>query len=114
LKVFRDSAEPFLRAGAGFVAVGFGLVALDPLPQMAGPGPPGAGFHRNHLQAEKAGAGGPFLGRASFRLRPDAEGVRRTAEGAGDRRPGLNHFEIIETLADPDSPLGSAAIKMLG
>ncbi|HEX6692418.1 MAG TPA: alpha/beta hydrolase, partial [Burkholderiales bacterium] len=27
---------------------------------------------------------------------------------------GLNHFEIIETLADPASPLGAAALKMLG
>jgi hypothetical protein len=27
--------------------------------------------------------------------------------------PGLNHFEIIETLADPNSPLGSAAAAML-
>jgi arylformamidase len=27
---------------------------------------------------------------------------------------GLNHFEIIETLADPRSPLGRAAVTMLG
>jgi len=27
---------------------------------------------------------------------------------------GLNHFEIIETLADRNSPLGSAAVAMLG
>jgi arylformamidase len=27
---------------------------------------------------------------------------------------GLNHFEIIETLADPRSPLGRAAVAMLG
>jgi arylformamidase len=27
---------------------------------------------------------------------------------------GLNHFEIIETLADPRSPLGRAATAMLG
>jgi arylformamidase len=27
---------------------------------------------------------------------------------------GLNHFEIIETLADPASPVGAAALKMLG
>jgi arylformamidase len=26
---------------------------------------------------------------------------------------GLNHFEMIETLADPDSPLGRAALNML-
>jgi arylformamidase len=26
---------------------------------------------------------------------------------------GMNHFEIIETLADPGSPLGSAALSML-
>jgi arylformamidase len=26
---------------------------------------------------------------------------------------GLNHFEIIETLADPGSPLGRAALNML-
>ena len=26
----------------------------------------------------------------------------------------LNHFEIVETLADPLSPLGGAAVKMLG
>jgi hypothetical protein len=27
--------------------------------------------------------------------------------------PGMNHFEIIETLADRRSPLGSAALSML-
>ncbi len=27
---------------------------------------------------------------------------------------GLNHFEIVETLADPSSPLGRAAVAMLG
>ncbi|HEV3008000.1 MAG TPA: alpha/beta hydrolase, partial [Burkholderiales bacterium] len=26
---------------------------------------------------------------------------------------GLNHFEIVETLADPRSPLGRAALNML-
>jgi arylformamidase len=26
---------------------------------------------------------------------------------------GLNHFELIETLADPGSPLGRAALNML-
>lgn len=26
---------------------------------------------------------------------------------------GLNHFEILETLADPRSPLGRAALNML-
>jgi hypothetical protein len=26
---------------------------------------------------------------------------------------GLNHFEIVETLADPGSPLGRAALNML-
>jgi arylformamidase len=26
---------------------------------------------------------------------------------------GLNHFEILETMADPDSPLGRAALNML-
>ena len=26
---------------------------------------------------------------------------------------GLNHFEILETLADPGSPLGRAALNML-
>jgi arylformamidase len=26
---------------------------------------------------------------------------------------GLNHFEIVETLADPSSPLGRAALNML-
>jgi arylformamidase len=26
---------------------------------------------------------------------------------------GQNHFEIIETLADPASPLGRAALRML-
>jgi arylformamidase len=26
---------------------------------------------------------------------------------------GLNHFEIVETLADPASPLGRAALNML-
>jgi arylformamidase len=27
---------------------------------------------------------------------------------------GMNHFEIIETLADPRAPLGKAAVEMLG
>jgi arylformamidase len=27
--------------------------------------------------------------------------------------PGLNHFEIVETLADPRSPIGRAALNML-
>ena len=43
-----------------------------------------------------------------------SRGVRRRAGRA--RRSigkGLNHFEIVETLADPRSPLGRAALNML-
>ena len=49
-----------------------------------------------------------------------AEFARQSREFAdGLRAPtiigtGLNHFEILETLADPNSPLGSAAVAMLG
>jgi hypothetical protein len=41
---------------------------------------------------------------------------REFAERLGAPRivgKGLNHFEIIETLADPAAPLGRAALNML-
>jgi arylformamidase len=175
------AAEPFVRAGAAFVAVGFGLLPSITLPEMAGQVRRALVFIQNTYQPRKlvlvghssgAHLSGCALTNLSFissallvsgvydllpvrlsarneyvrldeRLEDEYSPIRHAArircpvtvawaekEGAEFARQSrefaeklraktlvgsnLNHFEIIETLADPASPLGSAAVKMLG
>jgi arylformamidase len=174
-------AEPFLRAGAGYVAIGFGLLPAITLPEMAGQVLRALLFIQDTFRPQKLvlvghssgahlaacaltrlqGVSAALLVSGCYDLLPvrlsarneyvrlderledeyspirHAERIRcpvtiawAETEGAEFARQsrefaerlkapvifgkGLNHFEIIETLADPASPLGSAAIKMLG
>lgn len=175
------AAEPFLRAGAGYVAIGFGLLPSITLPEMAAqvvraldfiqssfaPGRLVLVGHSSgaHLSAcaltrlpyisaallvsgcydllpVRLSARNEYV-RLDERLEDEYSPIRHAArircpvtvawaekEGEDFTRQsrefaerlkapvivgkGLNHFEIIETLADPASSLGSAAIKMLG
>ena len=175
------AAEPFVRAGAGYAAIGFGLLPSITLPEMARQVRQAlvfiedtfkpkrlvlvahsSGAHlsacaltklshvsaallvsgcydllpvrlsaRNeyvHLDERLEDEYSPIRHAAQIRCpvtvawaeKEGAEFVRQSREFAERLKApvivgkGLNHFEIIETLADPASPLGSAAIKMLG
>jgi arylformamidase len=175
------AAEPFVLAGAGYVAVGFGLLPSITLPEMAAQVGRALIFIHNQFRPKKLVLVGHSSGahlsacaltRVDFvaeallvsgvydllpvRLSARNEYVRldqqleheyspirhagkircpvtvswAEKEGAEFARQsrefaerlnaptlvaaGLNHFEIIETLADPASPLGAAALKMLG
>jgi arylformamidase len=174
-------AETFVRAGAAYAAVGFGLLPSITLPEMAAqvrrslaflqekfrPGRlvlvgHSSGAHLSacaltalpHISAAllisgvydllpvRLSARNEYV-RLDERLEDEYSPIRHAAkircpvtvawsekEGAEFARQsrefserlkaptilgkGLNHFEIVETLADPASPLGSAAVKMLG
>jgi len=175
------AAEPFLRAGAGYVAIGFGLLPAITLPEMAGQVRQALLFIQDNFKPKRLVLVGHSSGahlaacaltrlshisaallvsgcydllpvrlsarneyvRLDERLEDEYSPIRHAArircpvtvawaeqEGAEFTRQssefaerlkapvifgkGLNHFEIIETLADPASPLGSAALKMLG
>jgi arylformamidase len=175
------AAEPFIRAGAGYAAIGFGLLPSITLPEMAGQVRQALAFIESTFKPKKLILVGhssgahlsacaltrlPYIGAAllvsgCYDLLPvrlsarndyvrldegleheyspirhaekircpvtvawaeheGAEFARQSREFAERLKAptmvgrGLNHFEIIETLADPASPLGSAALKMLG
>jgi len=175
------AAEPFVRAGAAYAAVGFGLLPSITLPEMVGQVCRALVFIHKTFQPKKLVLVGHSSGahlsacaltrvdfvaeallvsgvydllpvrlsarneyvRLDERLEDEYSPIRHAAkircpvtvswaekEGAEFTRQsrefaarlraptlvgtGLNHFEIIETLADPASPLGSAALKMLG
>jgi arylformamidase len=175
------AAEPFLRAGAGYVAVGFGLLPTITLPEMAAQVVRALDFVQDTFRPKRLVLVGHSSGahlsacaltrlsyigaallvsgcydllpvrlsarndyvRLDERLEQEYSPIRHAAqircpvtvawaekEGAEFTRQsrefaerlkaptivgqGLNHFEIIETLADPASPLGSTALKMLG
>jgi arylformamidase len=175
------AAEPFLRAGAGYAAIGFGLLPSISLPEMAAQVVRALGFIEDAFKPKRTVLVGHSSGahlsacaltrlshvsaallvsgcydllpvrlsarneyvRLDERLEDEYSPIRHAArircpvtvawaEHEGDeftrqsrefaerlKAPamvgkGLNHFEIIETLADPASPLGSAALKMLG
>jgi arylformamidase len=174
------AAEPFVRAGACYAALGFGLLPSITLPEMAGQVRHALDFIQDkykprivlvghssgaHLSAcaltrlpyisaallvsgcydllpVRLSARNDYV-RLDARLEDEYSPIRHAAkircpvtvawaehEGPEFARQsrefserlkaptlvgkGLNHFEIIETLADPASPLGSAALKMLG
>jgi arylformamidase len=174
------AAEPFVRAGAGYVAVGFGLLPAITLPEMAGQVQHAVEYLKETYRPEKLVLVGhssgahlagvaltklPFISSALLvsgvydllpvrlsarneyvrldeRLEDEYSPIRHAArircpvtvawaekEGAEFARQsrefserlraptivckGLNHFEIVETLADPASPLGRAALTML-
>jgi arylformamidase len=175
------AAEPFVRAGAAYAAVGFGLLPAITLPEMVGQVCRALVFIQDRYRPKKLvlvghSSGAHLAGcaltslplissallvsgvydllpvrlsarneyvRVDERLEDEYSPIRHAAkircpvtvawaekEGAEFARQsrefadrlkapalvakGLNHFEIIETLADPASPLGSAALKMLG
>jgi arylformamidase len=175
------AAEPFLRAGAGYAAIGFGLLPSITLPEMAGQVRQALVFIENTFKPKRLVLVGhssgahlaacaltrlPFISAAllvsgcydllpvrlsarneyvrlderledeyspirhadrircpvtvSWAEQEGAEFTRQSREFAERLKApvilgkGLNHFEIVETLADPASPLGSAALKMLG
>jgi arylformamidase len=175
------AAEPFLRAGAGYVAIGFGLLPSITLPEMASQVRQALVFVQDSFKPKRLVLVGHSSGahlaacaltrlshisaallvsgcydllpvrlsarneyvRLDERLEDEYSPIRHAAsircpvtvawaeqEGAEFTRQsmefaerlkapvifgkGLNHFEIIETLGDPASPLGSAALKMLG
>ena len=175
------AAEPFVRAGAGYAAVGFGLLPSITLPEMAGQVVRALDFLQDKFRPGRMVLIGhssgahlsacaltrlPYISAALLvsgvydllpvrlsarndyvrldeRLEHEYSPIRHAAkircpvtvawaehEGAEFTRQskefserlkapslvgkGLNHFEIIETLADPASPLGAAALKMLG
>jgi len=174
------AAEPFVRAGAAYAAVGFGLLPSITLPEMAGQVQRALVFiqdkykpRRLILVGHSSGAhlSACALTRTDFvseallvsgvydllpvrlsarneyvrldeRLEDEYSPIRHAAkircpvtvawsekEGAEFTRQSrefaqklqartilgknLNHFEIVETLADPASPLGRAALNML-
>jgi arylformamidase len=174
------AAEPFVRAGAAYAALGFGLLPSITLPEMAGQVRQALVFIENKFKPERLVLVGHSSGahlsacaltrtdfvskallvsgvydllpvrlsarneyvRLDERLEDEYSPIRHAAkircpvtvawsgkEGAEFARQskefaeklnaptilgkGLNHFEIIETLADPRSPLGQAALKML-
>jgi arylformamidase len=175
------AAEPFVGAGAGYAAIGFGLLPSITLPEMAGQVARAIAFLQERfgpkrlvLVGHSSGAhlaacaltrlphiGAALLVSGCYDLLPvrlsarndyvrldegleaeyspirhaarircpvtvawaeheGAEFTRQSREFAERLKAptivggGLNHFEIIETLADPASPLGSTALKMLG
>lgn len=175
------AAEPFVRAGAAYVAVGFGLLPSITLPAMAAQVRRALTFLQEKFRPARLVLVGHSSGahlsacaltrlshvsaallvsgvydllpvrlsarneyvRLDERLEDEYSPIRHAAkircpvtvawaenEGAEFARQsrefserlkaptilakGLNHFEIVETLADPASPLGSAALKMLG
>jgi arylformamidase len=175
------AAEPFLRAGAGYAAIGFGLLPSITLPEMARQVRQALAFILETFEPKRTVLVGHSSGahlsacaltrlpavdaallvsgcydllpvrlsarndyvRLDERLEDEYSPIRHAArircpvtvawaekEGEEFARQsrefaerlkapvivgkGLNHFEIIETLADPASPLGSAALKMLG
>jgi arylformamidase len=175
------AAEPFVRAGAAYAALGFGLLPTITLPEMVGQVCQALIFINNKYKPKKLVLVGHSSGahlsacaltrvefvtaallvsgvydllpvrlsarneyvRLDQRLEDEYSPIRHAAkircpvtvswaekEGAEFARQsrefserlkaptivgaGLNHFEIIETLAEPASPLGAAALKMLG
>jgi len=175
------AAEPFVRAGAAYAAVGFGLLPSITLPEMAGQVCRALDFIQEKYKPGKLVLVGhssgahlsacaltrlPYISAALLvsgvydllpvrlsarndyvrldeRLEDEYSPIRRAdrircpvtvawseKEGAEFARQSrefadklgaptlvgknLNHFEIIETLADPASPLGRAALTMLG
>lgn len=175
------AAEPFVRAGAAYAAVGFGLLPAITLPEMVGQVRRALMHINNKYKPQKLVLVGHSSGahlsacaltrvdfvhaallvsgvydllpvrlsarneyvRLDQRLEDEYSPIRHAArircpvtvawaekEGAEFARQsrefserlnapaivgkGLNHFEIIETLAEPASPLGAAALKMLG
>jgi arylformamidase len=179
------AAEPFVRAGAAYVAVGFGLLPTITLPEMAAQVQRALGFLREKFKPARLVLVGhssgahlsacaltrlPYMSEALLvsgvydllpvrlsarneyvrldeRLEDEFSPIRHAAkircpvtvawsekEGADFARQSrefasvlqnrkllagkieaknLNHFEIVETLADPASPLGRAALNML-
>lgn len=174
------AAETFVNAGAGYAAVGFGLLPSITLPEMAAQVCQALIFIENRFKPQKlvlvghsSGAhlsacaltrinvvkaalliSGPYdllpvrlsarneYVRLDERLEDEYSPIRHAAkihcpvtvawsekEGTEFARQsrefaeklraptilgkGLNHFEIVETLADPTSPLGRAALNML-
>ena len=175
------AAEPFVRAGAAYVAVGFGLLPSITLPEMAAQVQRALAFIHDRYRPETLALVGhssgahlsacaltrlPYISaalvisgiydllpvrlsarndyvRLDERLEEDYSPIRHAdtircpvtvawseKEGAEfDRQSrefaerlkapaimakGLNHFEIVETLADPASLVGRAALNMLG
>jgi arylformamidase len=174
------AAEPFVRAGAAYAAVGFGLLPSITLPEMADQVRRSIVFLNKKFNPEKLMVIGHSSGahlsacaltrvdfvnaallvsgvydllpvrlsarneyvRLDGRLEDEYSPIRHAAkircpvtvawaekEGAEFARQSrefaeklgagtiigknLNHFEIVETLADPASPLGRAALNML-
>jgi arylformamidase len=174
------AAEPFVRAGAAYVAVGFGLLPSITLPEMAGQVQRALAYIHERYQPKTLALVGhssgahlsacaltrlPYINagllisgvydllpvrlsarndyvRLDERLEDEYSPIRHAAsircpvtvawsekEGADFARQsrdfaerlnapaivanGLNHFEIVETLADPSSPVGRAALNML-